>query len=182
MVRVTLVFGLLLLAAAADATAQRTRPRLDNEPARLVMAFVKLETEGAALTDEGWRQIAALFTAPGPRPNGEVGVYEDYEVFDSLFEPGAERATVGVQGSAFGYYDPRTGRYHTEKLPGPIYEKGDLTVVRVGGHWRIQGPVPPPAWLWRTVLRHATALRDTTTDPKVKRHATLTVRALQRYH
>jgi hypothetical protein len=181
-IRVAVTVALVLLAIAPEARAQRKQPRLDNDAARMMMAYVKLDTEGAALSDEGWRELVALCTRPAPRPTGEIAVYEELDVFDSIVEPGSDRAIVGVQGRGFGYYNPRTGRYRTDGFPGPIFTKGDLAVVRVDGRWRIDGGPPPPALTWQTVLRHATTLRDTTTDSKVKRHATLTVRALERYH
>ena len=181
--RALLLLGVVLLSGTPESAAQRGhRGRVDNEPSRLVMQYVKLDTEGGALTDEGWRQIAALFTEPGPRPTGELLVYEERAVFDSLFTPGSDRATVGVQGRANGEYNARTGRYHTDKFPGPIYMKDSMEVVRVGGRWKIKGSVPRPSITWRTAMRLATELRDTTTDPKVKRNATLAVKAFLRYH
>jgi hypothetical protein len=181
--RAELILGVVLLSAAPETAApQGHRGRMNNEPSRLVMQYVKLDNEGASLTDEGWRSIAALFTNPGPRPTGELFVYEERGVFDSLVTPGSDRAEVGVQGRANGEYHPRTGRYHTEKIAGPSYMKDSMEVVRVGGRWKIKGPVPRPSITWQTAMRLATELRDTTTDPKVKRNATLSVNAFLRYH
>jgi hypothetical protein len=169
--------GLPTLRVTAQAAKKPTDPAT-----RAVEAFFTLDTEGAQFTEAGWKQLAALVTQPGPRLTRPAAVYEDWFVMGPAPGATADRAEIWAEGLGFGEYNPTTGRYDTDKFSGPIKWRGALNVVHVGDRWKVEGPVPPPGVTWQAALRHATALRDSTSDPRVKRNATLAVRALSRPH
>lgn len=172
--------GIALMVVAVGGAEQR-RPVLD-EPARAVEAFLKLDTEGAQFSEAGWQALAALVSQPGPRQVRAASVYEDWFVMGTAPGATADRAEVWAEGRGFGEYDPRTGLYRTSGETGPMKWRGPLVAVRVNGQWKVKGPMPVPGVTWQAVLRHATALRDTTTDPRIRKRAALTVNALTRWH
>ena len=177
--RYALALGSVLAFTAVDGIAQR--PVLD-EPARAVEAFLTLDTDGAQFTEAGWQRLSALVSEPGRREVRAVTVYEDWFVMGTAPGATADRAEVWTQGRAFGEYDPRTGRYHTAGYMGPVKFRGATEAVRVDGRWKVKGPMPVPGVTWQAVLRHATALRDSTTDPRTRGYAALTVSSLTRWH
>ena len=178
MLRVAL--GIVLMALSVDGTAPRG-PVLD-EPARAVEAFLKLDTEGAQFTEAGWQRLAALVSEPGPREQRAVTVYEDWFVMGTAPGATADLAEVWAEGRVFGQYDPRTGLYHTGGSMGPVKFREVTEAVRVDGQWKVKGPMPVPGVTWQAVVRHATALRDSTPDARIRKNATITVSALTRWH
>ena len=181
MLRPALAFGVVLMVTAAHGSAEQRRPVLD-EPARAVEAFLALDTEGAQFTEAGWERLAPLVSEPGPRAIRPASVYEEWFVIGTAPGATADRAEVWAEGRGFGEYDPRTGLYHTSGTMGPIKWRDPIVAVRVNGQWKVKGPMRVPGVTWQAVVRHATALRDSTTDPKIRKRAALTVNALARWH
>ena len=104
---------------------------------------------------------------------------------EALYEMavGDEKDVIVTPDVAYGEYDPRTGRYSTDGFNGPMKFRNPANLVRVDGRWKVQGPIPrQPGVAWQAILRHATELRDTTTDPAIKRNASRTIAALKRSH
>lgn len=181
MLRAALAFGVVLTVTAAHGSAEQRRPALD-EPARAVEAFLKLDTDGAQFTEAGWHDLAALVSEPGLRAVRAATVYEDWFVIGTAPGATADRAEVWAEGRVFGQYDPRTGLYHTGGHMGPVKWREATQAVRIDGQWKVKGPMPVPGVTWQAVVRHATALRDSTTDSKTRRNAAITVSALTRWH
>lgn len=181
MLRPALAFGVMVVVAAAHGSAEQRRPVLDD-PARAVEAFLTLDTEGAQFTAAGWQRLSALVSEPGPREVRAVTVYEDWFVTGTAPGATADRAEVWAEGRVFGQYDPRTGLYHTTGFMGPMKFREVTEAVRVDGQWKVKGPMPVPGVTWQAVVRHATALRDSTPDARIKKNATITVSALTRWH
>jgi hypothetical protein len=172
----------VLLATAAPSAQVNRRPPLDAAGLAL-KAFHEIVTDGAPFTEAGWRRASGMVTAPAPWTLQTVTVYESWVVNGTAPDATADRAEVWTDGSFFGEYDPRTGRYGTEGFNGPMMFRNPTILVRVAGRWKIQGPVPPrPGVSWQAVLRHATQLRDTATDPTITRNASRTIAALEKYH
>jgi hypothetical protein len=178
-----LAVGLALgLGTGAPSAQTNRRPPLDAAGLALE-AFHEVVTDGAPFTQAGWRRASAMVTDPAPWKPQTVTVYEDWFVNGTAPGATADRAEVWTDGVSYGEYDPQTGRYSTHGDYGPMKFRGPTILVRVEGRWKIYGPVPPrPGVTWQAVLRHASELRDTTTDPKIRRNAARTVAALKKYH
>jgi hypothetical protein len=167
-------FGLLLGVCSVGLTSASIA--VPKTPTRVVEEFCRLDADGRQLTPDGWRTISSLFVEPGTPHHGKVTIVKDCAVSDARIADG-DKADVYAEYLALAILNPETAALEQGSLPpGGVSVRNDFHLILTDANsphaaWRITGPVPEPHMTVDAAIRYVTALRDKTTDPRIRKNA-----------
>jgi hypothetical protein len=169
-----------------------------KSPKAVVEEFWKMDTEGGRLSDEGWRAADRFFVRPIERPKEKIICIFDYGFnvsFQRLRDDTAE-VIVNTAGTVWNL-DPKM------RLSICSDQGKDLwlnKLVLTSKHWELapdhrtpREVSGPPEWRFEkesnyvyltveTAIRYLSQVRDTTTDPVIKKNAEQSLATLRRHH
>lgn len=192
MVNVIAVLVIAILASTQPSAGQTKSPKA------VVDEFWKMETQGGRLTPDGWKAADAYFVRPSKPPKDLViGVVDnEYSIGDPATRT-SNTATVTVHvGGLMWKIDPNMRiSILSDQVKGFVaYE-----LVLTGTHWEsapdrrtLREVSGEPEWriekegdIWLTVdtaIRYLSHVRDTTSDPAIKRNADRSLATLRQRH
>lgn len=173
----------LLCALAATPILGQARATTPADAAILavVKAFCVADDAGRQLTGEGRREIAAMFTAPGPADFRHALIVDDFG-YSNPYEVSAGRAKVQAIYTTVARLDTVTAVVNEEDYRAiKFLREMRLVAPEGGGPWRFEGPPLEPHISVSAALRHVRALRDNTSDATIRATAGRTVRFLERH-
>lgn len=180
--------ALILTSALPFASAEAQKPggAVASECERVVRTFIKLDGDGAQLTEEGRRKVSAFFTQPSAAATTDntVTIVEDGVDVLPIVVDADGRMRVGTQALYLGTLTVGEALAYDNK-EGQIKTKSDFVVspARPSGHstgCRIEGSVPGPQLTLSAAIRHVTALRDKARGDAERRRFTRALNGLKR--
>lgn len=189
---------ILIACFGSSVVADRTNP---ENPRSFVERFMREETEGARLTDDGYRQASTYFVHPSPfSKNPTVFVIgNEFLVWDPMKNTEGNRARINVEIDPKGHIDGQlrftpAGKnflksfilfnllYVPESANDAQPSDNPAEKVPRSGHWLIADPNDTVVLTAKTATRYVTEMRDKSTDPIVKKNADATLAQLAKLH
>lgn len=171
------------LAAVALLAGTNSSLRSQTRSAEDISAiFIKLDSQGAQLTDDGWQKVAALFINPGPRRRNRIVVSDG----GRPLLPGPEGARTGMGRDYLELGHIELPQLHFSAAdPGGYRIRVLFDLVKVSGSngasdWRIEGPVPEPVVTVEAAIRYVSGVRGNAKDAVIRKNADRTLAALRR--
>lgn len=155
-----------------------------HSPEHIFALFVKLDSQGAQLTSDGWQEVAALFVTPGAPRRSRIFVTDG----GGPGRPTPEGKKVGFVRDylQFGHIElPQLHFSAADGSPGGAHLRAGFDLVKVSGpngelEWRIEGPVPEPVVTIDAAIRYVIEVRANTKDAVLRNNADRTLAALRR--
>jgi hypothetical protein len=176
---VSVVISVAACVSGARASTQGDAPpRLPNNAAVAVAEqYCRLALDGAALTAAGRKQFAELGVSIEAPPPRKVAVVRLLEVTAHRMV-NDQQASVRLDSTYVGSLDTASARLERE-APG-LHGVDELTVRLKNGRWRIDGASMAPYVGIQAAIKHVSALRDKTTDRRVRANTDRTLAVLKR--
>ena len=147
--------------------------------------FCEMDAEGKQLTEDGWKEVSAMFSSPGPQPQAQFLVIRDFVVSEPKVNGSKEE--FYVEYVMLGRIDPQSARFSS--LP-PVKVRAGFDLIPASKptnasaptfKWKIQGGVPEPHLSLAAAIEFVTGLRSRTTLETVKKNANKTIASLRQF-
>lgn len=191
--KVTRNFALVVAISAVSLSAQHSTIS-QNSPKQVIDQFLKMVISGELQTSHGWKKADALFAHPRPMPDGKpvVVIGEDYSVRETRVA--GNHAEVIVTYRELGEIDSSLHYSPPEASSRRLVAQYDLILTSKGTsvtagtaeatgarQWRIEN-LQRVVWMGlAAAVRYVTEIRDKSTDPLIKRNASITLMELRKF-
>ena len=175
---------ILVFVAAAFCNAQSSSPPTKS-PKTVVEEFWKMDTEGGRLTEAGWRAADRFFVRPIEPPEDKVILVIDKD-FSVLIvggigtvwklNPQMQMSVFLDQLKEFFVNQLVLTNKHWEFAP----DHRTLKEVGNAPEWRLEKESNYVYLTVGTAIRYLSQIRDSTTDPVIKKNADRTLEVLRR--
>jgi hypothetical protein len=193
-----LVFLLIAFGVIAVSSQALTSSRVGKSPEETVKLFVKMDSDGARVTPEGWQKADALFTRPSKLPTDFkiVVMASDYAVSDDPLAGKPGEIFLGYE--ELGELGPSLrfklapSRVETKTFesyiavqiaaPAKSPKAGVVAQENSSLKWRIQGTQPSLMHMTApAAVRYLTRMKNETKDPAMKANAEKAIAILKKY-
>jgi len=189
-----LAVSAILGAAAASAAQPAARPR--KSPKVIVEEFWKMDTEGGRLTEAGWRAADRFFVRPiAPPLERTICVFDyDFAVRNPKIQDNKAQVIVGTAGTVWkidshmrlGICSDQGKDFWVHKLVLSAkhweFTSDGRSLKEVDGEpeWRFEKEGNHVYVTVETAIRYLSQVRDSSTDPVIKKNADRALEVLGR--
>lgn len=146
-------------------------------PTQVVQRYCEMDQQGKQLTEQGWTEMAALYSEPKPSRAAKVVVVKDFVV--SRPEITGNRAELYAEYVYIGRIDSQSASF--SRLPYLKVRSGfDLVRTDPSSQWKVAVSPPESHISVATGLRYLADLRDHATDVRAKKNAEIGINTLRR--
>jgi hypothetical protein len=172
-----LCISVLICCAGTPALSQKKHDW--NHPARLTLKqFCELDSKGARLTADGWKQSDKFFVTTTNPNFGKAIVVRDYVI--SAPEIEGNSALFYVEYIYMGQLDQQARYADIPNIPSQMKVRVEFRLIRTGKDWKINTPSPVPHITIDAAVAHVQELQINAKSALVRRNAEQALKSLKR--